>query len=71
MIKYIVFIICALVLVIVLKSAKSSVTNIVVLSISVSVILFCLSSLKPTLEFINLLATEAGFDTEYLSIIKW
>ncbi len=69
MIKYLVFIVCALVLVIVLKNAKSPIANIIVLPISVCVLLLCLSSLEPTLEFTYLLANESGFNNEYLSII--
>ena len=69
MIKFVVYIICGLVVVLLLKNAKSPIANIAVLPISVSVLILCLSSLKPAIEFTYLLSQKSGFNNDYLEII--
>lgn len=69
MLKLILIVILTLFAVVILKNAKSSIADVIIIPISISIIIALLSALKPTFEFISSLANQSGFENEYLSII--
>lgn len=68
-IKTILLIICALMLVTILKSAKSSLSGFLIIFVTVAVFTFVCTQLGGVIEFINTLAEKAGIEKQYINII--
>ena len=68
-IKIILLILCALILVTVLKSADSKISSLLLIFITVVVFAFICTQLQSVIEFINTLASKADIDGQYIGII--
>lgn len=68
-IKIILLIICALLLVTVLKSVKSNLSGLLLIFVSASVFIFVCTQLGSIVSFMRTLAQKAGIDEQYIGII--
>lgn len=68
-IKIILLIICALMLVTILKSVKSGLSGFLLIFVTVAVFTFVCTQLGGVIEFINTLAEKAGIEKQYINII--
>ena len=68
-IKIMLLIVCALMLVTVLKSVKSGVSVFLLIFITAAVFTFVCTQLGGVIDFINTLASKAGIDEQYIGII--
>lgn len=68
-IKIILLIVCALMLVTILKSVKSGVSVFVLIFVTAAVFVFVCTQLGSVIDFIDTLASKAGIDEQYIGII--
>ena len=67
--RVIAILLCALMMVVLIKSVKSSVSVLLLIATTVGVFIFVCTQLTPVINFISTLANNAGIDTQYMQII--